>query len=75
MLVVYSDLGALCEKTIDCRGQLMVGDFGLRGNNGSPGRYFLGLRVFLLKRLKSDDLTASVVQMQPLTSRATNLTV
>ena len=46
VLVVYSDLGALCEKTIDCLGQLMVGDVGLRGNNDIPGRYFRGLRVF-----------------------------
>ena len=46
VLVVYSDLGALCEKTIDCLGQLMVGDVVLRGNNDSPGRYFRGLRVF-----------------------------
>lgn len=75
VLVVYSDLGAPCKKTIDCLGQLMVGDVGLRGNNDSPGRYLRGLRVFLFKRLKFDDLAASVVQMQPLTSRATNLTV
>ena len=42
VLVVYSELGALYEKTIDCLGQLMVGDVGLRGNNASHGRYFLG---------------------------------
>ena len=42
VLVACADSGSLCAKTIDCLGQLMVGDVGLRGNNASHGRYFLG---------------------------------
>ena len=52
VLGVYSDLGAFCEKTIDCLGQLMVADVGLRGNNDSPGRYFRGLFAFFVQKVE-----------------------
>ena len=52
VLAVYSDLGTLCEKTIDCLGQLMVGDVGLRRNNERPGRFFRGLGVFFAQTVE-----------------------
>ena len=52
VLVANSDTGSFFAKTIDCLGQLMVGDVGLRGNNDSPGRYFRGLRVFFAQTVE-----------------------